>query len=82
MEEAISSRDIFAIYEKENPVVEEPPKQPEKLFEIEEEPSKAPEQAPVIPQAVSLPEGFEENLVNKITNAILEKLKPTEGGDE
>ena len=81
MEEAISSRDIFAIYEKENPVVPEEPKQPEKLFEIEEEPAKAPKQAPVIPQAVSLPEEFEENLVNKITNAILEKLKPTEGGE-
>lgn len=67
---------FFDIYEKTKPVevkVEKPAE--ETLFkpEVPEEPKQ---------QTYTLPEGFEENLVNKITAAILEKMQPaSEGGD-
>ena len=84
-EKDISCRDVFAIWEKEFPPAAEPPKQEETLFKIEEEQQPVePEQAPVIPPAapsIELPKDFEENLVNKITSAILEKLS-AQGGEQ
>ena len=83
MEKEISSRDVFDIWEKEFPPTPESPKKEETLFTIEEEAPTEPEQAPVVqstPQ-IELPKGFEEDIVNKITNAILEKLKPQEGNE-
>lgn len=80
MEKEISSRDVFDIWEKEFPPEPETPKKEETLFTIEEEVPAEPEQAPVVqptPQ-IELPKGFEDELVNKITNTILEKLKPQE----
>lgn len=83
-EKDISCRDVFAIWEKEFPPVAEPPKQEDTLFKIEEEKPAEPEQAPEIPPATpsfELPKDFEENLVNKITSAILEKLS-AQGGEQ
>ena len=64
---------FFDIYEKTKPVevkVEQPKE--ETLFEPEkpEEPKQ---------QTYTLPDGFEENLINKITTAIMAQMKPAEG---
>ena len=62
---------IFELYEETKPKEVEVKKE-ETLFEPEVKEET---------QTVTLPEGFEENLINKITEAIMSKLKP-EGGDE
>lgn len=71
----IKPETFFDLYEKTKPVevkVEQPKE--ETLFE--------PEKSEVKPeQKFELPEGFEENLINKISSAILEKLQPTQGGE-
>ena len=67
---------FFDIYEKTKPTevkVEEPKE--DKLFESEEK-VEVPE------QKITLPEGFEENLINKIASAVLEKIKPQEGSND
>lgn len=68
---------FFDIYEKIKPVEAkvETPKE-ETLFEPET-PTE-----PKTEQIVTLPEGFEENLVNKIATAVLAQLKPNEEGTE
>ena len=63
---------IFELYEETKPKEVEVKKE-ETLFEPEVKEEN---------QTVTLPEGFEENLINKITEAIMGKLNKPEGGDE
>ena len=66
---------FFDIYEETKPTeVKVETKKEETLFEPEKN-----EDAP--DQKITLPEGFEENLINKITSAIMEKIKPQEVGE-
>lgn len=68
---------FFDIYEKTKPVeAKVEVKKEETLFEPETPPESKSE------QTVTLPEGFEENLVNKIAAAVLAQLKPNEEGTE
>ena len=63
---------FFDIYEETKPkevVIEKP--QEEALFKPEEPKEEVKQE-----NTFTLPEGFEENLVNKITAAILEKIQP------
>lgn len=68
---------FFDIYEKTKPV--------EAKVEVKKEETLFEPDTPTEPkseQIVTLPEGFEENLVNKIAAAVLAQLKPNEEGAE
>ena len=68
---------FFDIYEKTKPVeAKVEVKKEETLFEPDTPAESKSE------QTVTLPEGFEENLVNKIAAAVLAQLKPNEEGTE
>lgn len=82
MNEEISCRDVFAIYEKENPVAPEEPKKEETLFVIDEPepaPIEQPAQLTPTPQEIKLPEGFEDILVEKILAKLSEKKEEQNG---